>query len=198
MGSGADLGQGLAESWAELCGIWALTADKLRRLSEAERAIQVQCRLLHDCGSKDLEMEALKALAVVRRQQRNDAGVDEALANVEELAPDEEKEKLVKHVRRRLRDVAPEVTAAEREQEQQEREAAAAAEAHRTAQSSGLLQRLQERPVMVGIAFLAALALIFFFTAVLFGTPAGFPFSSQSPTPTPAQGQCLSTEDCDS
>lgn len=154
----ADLSREMAESWAELCGLWGLTADKLRRLPETERAILIQCRLLHDCGSKDSEMSALKALAVVRRQQRNHAGVDEALADVETLAPDEEKETMVKNVRRMLRDVAPEIDPTEIEKEKLAKEAAKAAEI--TGQTDNLSVRIRQQPLLSGAVLLGVLAVI--------------------------------------
>merc|ERR1711988_1325885 len=68
-----------AESWANLCALWGVSANKLSRFAETERSILAQRRLLCDCGLKEMEMETLKALAVVRRQQRNEPGVEEAL-----------------------------------------------------------------------------------------------------------------------
>jgi tetratricopeptide (TPR) repeat protein len=104
--NGADVHPELAESWADHCGVWALTADKVRRLEETERAILIQCRLLREAGSRELEMEALRALAVVHRQRRNEQGVEEALS-LEALAPEDKRERIVQVTRNRLHQVGP-------------------------------------------------------------------------------------------
>merc|ERR1712217_704086 len=104
---GANVPQQLAETWADHCGLWALTANKVRRLEETERAILIQCRLLREAGSREAEMEALKALSVVHRQRRNEAGVEEALSSLEALAPEDRRERVVQVMRNRLHQVGP-------------------------------------------------------------------------------------------
>mmetsp|Transcript_94182 Transcript_94182/g.147229 ORF Transcript_94182/g.147229 Transcript_94182/m.147229 type:complete len:555 (+) Transcript_94182:3-1667(+) len=106
---GAHVHRELAETWADHCGVWALTANKVRRLEETERAIGIQCRLLREAGARDAEMEALKALAVVHRQRRNEAGVEEALASLGKLAPEDTRERVVQIMRNRLHQVGPAV-----------------------------------------------------------------------------------------
>lgn len=91
-----------AKSWANLCALWGVTANKLRRLPETERSILIQCRLFHDLGLKEMEMEVLKALAVARRQQRNEGGVEEALASLAALAPENKRESILADVKRKL------------------------------------------------------------------------------------------------
>jgi hypothetical protein len=103
----ADMPQELATCWADLLGKWGVTANKLRRLPDTERSILIQIRLLRNSGSRDAEMQALKALAVLRWQQRNQVGVDEALASLEDIAPEEDRESVVAEVRRRLALVGP-------------------------------------------------------------------------------------------
>merc|ERR1712094_105712 len=105
--TGTDTPRGLAFNWAELCGFWALTAYKLKRYSQAEHAILIQCRILKALGAKEAHMEALKALMLARRHQRNETGVEEALEALGDLAPPEQREAILYDMRCMLLKVGP-------------------------------------------------------------------------------------------
>lgn len=97
----------LLSEWAESCSDWAVAATKLLRFEEAEGALLVQLRLGKALGSGDMQLEALQAVAVLRRKQNDDAGVEKFLGMIEVSAAAFGRLGVVEHVRRALATVAP-------------------------------------------------------------------------------------------
>merc|ERR1712107_685715 len=97
----------LAESWAELCGEWALAASRARCFLEAERALASQQRLGQVAGSAEIQQEALQALAIARYKRQDWPGVDAALASFVELLPAHERDGRLRALHKALQKVSP-------------------------------------------------------------------------------------------
>ena len=63
-------------SWAELCSRWAMASARVQRTHDAERALLKQQALARAAGAQEVEVEAIQALAVVRRRHGDVAGED--------------------------------------------------------------------------------------------------------------------------
>mmetsp|Transcript_11393 Transcript_11393/g.35259 ORF Transcript_11393/g.35259 Transcript_11393/m.35259 type:complete len:675 (-) Transcript_11393:140-2164(-) len=98
---------GPAQDWAEPCGQWAMAATQAGRLEDAERALLTQQRLGLAAASVETQLEAARALAVLRRKRRDEPGVEAALAAIMELTPESTREAELRRVRGMLRRVAP-------------------------------------------------------------------------------------------
>merc|ERR1712217_491597 len=93
---------------ADLSGRWAFAATQAGRLPEAEEALEKKQHLGEMASSMEVQLDALQALAVVRRKRQNEPGVKAVLTAVERLTGDTGQ---VAEVLKKLRRVAPPVTA---------------------------------------------------------------------------------------
>merc|ERR1719237_39638 len=84
-----------------------MVAAKAGRMADAERALLIQQRLGQASGSRHTESEAIRALAVVRRQCKDEAGVEAALEQLAALTPGAERVEALREVRALLERVAP-------------------------------------------------------------------------------------------
>lgn len=97
----------VAAALAEQCRVWALAAVKLGRLEAAESALLNQERLARAAASKTTQLDACKALAVVRRRRGDQPGVEEALTSVSALTPEPERTAEMRKLREMLLQVEP-------------------------------------------------------------------------------------------
>eukprot|EP00927_Polykrikos_kofoidii_P042633 TRINITY_DN3665_c0_g3_i1.p1 TRINITY_DN3665_c0_g3~~TRINITY_DN3665_c0_g3_i1.p1 ORF type:complete len:669 (+),score=109.78 TRINITY_DN3665_c0_g3_i1:92-2098(+) len=97
----------LATEWAEIVGKWALVATKVGRIQNASEALETQRRLAKVAKNVPLELEALKALAVVRCRLGDEAGAKTIVAAVGDLTPDAERTEVITDLCQYMRLIAP-------------------------------------------------------------------------------------------
>jgi len=97
----------VAAALAEQCKVLALAAVKAGRLEDAERSLLSQQRLGRAAASNSTQLDACKALAVVRRRRGDQPGVEEVLASVSDLTPEPERPAEMKKLREMLLQVVP-------------------------------------------------------------------------------------------